>query len=412
MSVSGDLMKCFKHLEIPGIDKIGGDRPAERFYKVVSSAAYNWDRALVMSETYGAMGDLPWSEMYTVAMEQYTKGINLLIPHAVWYNDANVTFKPELSWRSPVYAEHLPEFNTFLARLNVLLQNEAAHVADVAVVYPIATLQGSHHLDGPLGYYKGGVEVPEADYVEVGELLSVTVGRDFTYLHPEVLETRCQIESSLLVLPNNIHPGRFSVLVLPGHKTIHWSTLAKIKAFYDQGGAVIATGQLPSKSAEFGRDDDVSKAVKAMFAPSESASPERPSAASFSIRRNAQGGCAIRLRALNAKTLSEALAAAQPTYDVMFEPGKTLRYIHKTGDGQDVFLFANLASQPIAGAVTIRGTHAFEAWDPHTGAIRPVQSRSVRRNREAFTEIAVELPSLKSVFLVSRLRSPGAPSGQ
>ena len=58
VSVSGDLMKCFQHLEIPGIDKIGGDRPAERFYKIVSSAAYNWDRSLVMSETYGAMGDL------------------------------------------------------------------------------------------------------------------------------------------------------------------------------------------------------------------------------------------------------------------------------------------------------------------------------------------------------------------
>jgi hypothetical protein len=28
--------------------------------------------------------------------------------------------------------------------------------------YPIATLQGSHHLDGPLGYYQGGVAVPEA----------------------------------------------------------------------------------------------------------------------------------------------------------------------------------------------------------------------------------------------------------
>lgn len=412
VSVSGDLMKCFKHLEIPGIDKIGGDRPAERFYKVVSSAAYNWDRALVMSETYGAMGDLPWSEMYTVAMEQYTKGINLLIPHAVWYNDANVTFKPELSWRSPVYAEHLPEFNTFLARLNVLLQNEAAHVADIAVLYPIATLQGSHHLDGPLGHYKGGVEVPEADYVEVGELLAVKAGRDFTYLHPEVLETRCQIENSRLVLPNRIHPGRFSVLILPGHKTIHWSTLAKIKAFYDQGGAVIATGQLPSKSAEFGRDDDVSKAVKAMFAPNESASSDGAASAAISIRRNAQGGCAIRLGALNAQTLSEALATAQPTYDVMFEPGKTLRYIHKTGDGQDVFLFANLASQPIAGAVTIRGPHAFEAWDPHTGAIRPVEGRSVRRVGAPFTEIALELSPVKSVFLVSRLKSPGAPSGQ
>ena len=30
VSVSGDLMKCFQHQEIPGVDKIGGNRPAEQ----------------------------------------------------------------------------------------------------------------------------------------------------------------------------------------------------------------------------------------------------------------------------------------------------------------------------------------------------------------------------------------------
>jgi hypothetical protein len=33
VSVSGDLMKCFQYQAIPGVDKIGGDRPAERVYK-------------------------------------------------------------------------------------------------------------------------------------------------------------------------------------------------------------------------------------------------------------------------------------------------------------------------------------------------------------------------------------------
>lgn len=396
VSVSGDLMKCFKHLEIPGIDKIGGDRPAERFYKVVSSAAYNWDRALVMSETYGAMGDLPWHTIYSVAMEQYTKGINLLIPHAVWYDDANVTFKPELSWRNPLYAEGLPEFNTYLARLNALLQNEAAHVADIAVLYPIATLQGSHHLDGPLGYYKGGVEVPEADYVEVSELLSVNIGRDFTYLHPEVLDARCQIENGRLVLPNRMHPGRFSVVILPGHKTIHWTSLEKFKAFYDRGGAVIATGQLPSKSAEFGHDDDVVRTVDAMFQPG-----ARPTHGDSLILRNAQGGCAIHLRALNAQSLAEALAASRPDCDVMFEPGKTLRYIHKLWNGRHVYFLANLRPEPIAGVVTLRGRHSLELWDPHTGNIRPMPSRSIQRAGATCTAVTLELPPIHSAFLAS-----------
>ncbi len=261
VSVSGDLMKCFKYQQVPGIDKIGGDRPAERFYKVISSAAYNWDKDLVMSETYGAMGNLSWDQIYAVAMEQYTKGINMLIPHAVWYDDSNVTFKPDLSWRNPLYADHLRQFNQYLSRLNVMLQNDAAHVADIAVLYPIATCQAGHTFDGPLGYYRGGVEIPEADYIEVGEQL-IGLGYDYTFLHPEVFEEKCRIQKDRIVLPNKIHLGRFQILILPGHKTISWSSLRKIQAFFEQGGFVIATGCLPSKSAEFGHDQDVQKPLR------------------------------------------------------------------------------------------------------------------------------------------------------
>ncbi|MGI6302197.1 MAG: hypothetical protein ACOX52_14255 [Verrucomicrobiota bacterium] len=64
----------------------------------------------MMSETYGAMGDIAWETIYGVAMEQYTKGVNLLIPHAVWYDPDAVTFKPELSWRHEGYAGGLRGF--------------------------------------------------------------------------------------------------------------------------------------------------------------------------------------------------------------------------------------------------------------------------------------------------------------
>jgi hypothetical protein len=401
VSVSGDLMKCFQYLDIPGIDKIGGNRPAERFYKIVSSAAYNWDKSLVMSETYGAMGDLGWDAIYAVAMEQYTKGINLLIPHAVWYDDRKVTFKPELSWRNPLYAERLPEFNTYLARLNVLLQNEAAHIADVAVLYPIATLQGSHHLDGPLGYYQGGVAVPEADYVAVGELLAVDLGRDYTFLHPEVLEEKCTLDGNQLVLPNRIHPGRFSVLVLPGHKTISWSSLEKVKAFYDHGGSVIATGQLPFQSAEFGHDEDVVRTVAALFGP---AVPETDEAENVVIRRNRRSGCAIHLRALTAQTLRTALDATQTVPDVVFELDQVLRYIHKCWGGRHIYFFANLNSKRATCTVTLRGRRDLEVWDPHTGKIQPVPATHGSRSGTDFTRIQLPLPYLRSLFLVSAPR--------
>jgi len=156
-SVAGDLMKVGKYISMPGIDKIGGGRPTEDFYKVVSSSANNWDKNYVMSETYGAMGNIPIESMYQVAIEQYTKGINHLIPHAVWYDDQKVTFLPELSWRNPLYNNELPKFNRFLSRLNYILSRQGRHVADIAVLYPIQTQYAGHYLDGKEGAYMGGI---------------------------------------------------------------------------------------------------------------------------------------------------------------------------------------------------------------------------------------------------------------
>jgi len=398
VSVSGDLMKCFKYQAIPGVDKIGGNRPAERIYKVISSSAYNWDMTLVMSETYGAMGNLSWADIYAVAMEQYTRGINILIPHAVWYDDKNVVFKPELSYRSPIYAEGLPEFNTYIARLNVMLQNNGRHVSDIAVLYPIATLQGSHHLDGPLGFYKGGVTIPEADYVEVGELLIAGAGRDYTFIHPEVLDDNCIVEGNELVLQNKIHAERFKVFVLPGHKTIQWSNLKKIKEFYNNGGKVIATGQLPFKSAEFGHDGDVVRTIKAMFG----SNTDQNTSNDLHIKKNSSGGMAIRLNSLNAATLRKALDAAVDVYDVECEDNKVLRYIHKIINDTEVYLFANISEAQIDTHVKLRGLMEPEAWNPHTGEIIQIEHSHEKEAGYDITMIWLTLPPIKSVFIVGK----------
>ncbi len=286
VSVSGDLMKCFKHQDIPGVDKIGGNRPAERFYKVISSAAYNWDKALVMSETYGAMGDISWDTIYHVAIEQYTKGVNQLIPHAAWYDDGKVTFKPELSWRHDKYADGLRSYNTYISRLNLMLQNDARHVADIAVLYPIATLQAGHYLDGDLGHYLGGVAIPEADYVDVGELLATQLGRDYTFLHPEVLDDKCDVEGDV--------------------------------------------------------------------------------------------------------------------YDVEFESGKALRYIHKIHDGRHIYLIAHLGKMPISTQMELRGRLRPELWNPHTGEISKPEHTHEKKGTVDVTKVTIKLLPTKSMFITAQ----------
>ena len=358
-SVAGDLMLAGKHLTMPGIDKIGGGRPTEDFYKVVSSSANNWDKTYVMSETYGAMGNIPVEKLYQIAIEQYTKGINHLIPHAVWYNDRDVTFLPELSWRNPLYNADLPAFNAFLSRLNYILARPGRHVADVAVLYPIQTQYAGHVFDGPKGYYEGGVDVEGTDYPQISHYLTDDLGIDFTYLHPEVLDDRCTVADGRLNMNNTVNHEHFSVIILPGVKAISLSNLKKIEEAWQQGVKVVFTTQYPQLAADSeDADQEVQEIVTRML--------------------NATENKAHFLPAPSAESLAEVMDACLPDRDVRFSNGThPFNYIHKVVDGHDVWFFGNIDDTSATNTIRVKtAASKLSLLDPHTGKTTALQTPS------------------------------------
>ena len=284
---AGDLIKAFKYQDIPAIDQVFQYGRASRAYKVVSSAAYNWDRPLVLTECYGGIKNMPVANLYKEAMDQFAKGINVMVPHAVWYASPKVHFPPDLTPGAATYSPELPAYNQYIGRLQRMLQ-KGRHVADIGVLYPIATLQAGSWF-GPGNPYKGCVQIPEADYMKVGEMLALKLRRDFTFVHPEVLDEKCSVKGAEIHLENKVNAEQYKVFIIPGSRTIHWSTLKKIKEFYDNGGKVIATTRLPDSSAEFGRDREVRETVAAIFGAAERkpTDPRRVTASSIW----AGGGC-------------------------------------------------------------------------------------------------------------------------
>lgn len=350
-SVSGDLMLDGKYMSMPGIDKIGLAIGTENFYKVVSSSANNWDKTYVMSETYGAMGNLPVEMMYQIAIEQYTKGINHLIPHAVWYNDNNVTFLPELSWRNPLYNAALPRFNRFLSRLNYILARPGRHVADVAVLYPIQTQYAGHYLNGPKSSRDGGVDVPGTDYTEVSRLLTDELGIDFTYIHPEVLDDRCRVANGWLEMCNETNFERFSVIILPGVKTISTSNMKKIEEAWAAGATVIFTTQQPCESADMQGDEEVQAIMAHMMDSVEGA------------------GKTIFVAKPTVETLRDALSQHTRPLDVDFQGNShPFNYIHRVVEGHDVYFFGNIDASTAENAILLRSPlKAATILDPRTG---------------------------------------------
>ena len=376
VGTSGDLMKCFKYLKVPGIDKIGGNRPAEHFYKIVSSAAYNWDHSLVMSETYGDMGNISWTTIFNIAMDQYAKGINILIPHAVWYNTERVVFRPELSLRNPLYADSLNIFNDFLTRLNTIMQNDARWTGDIAVLYPIHTMQSGHYMDGPLGHYRGGVRIPGLDYVEVGINLFDSLGYDFMFLHPEVLDEQCSVKENKLFLDNKTQYNSFSTIIVPACRTISLSNMRKIKDFADAGGSVIFTSLLPEKATNRTDDSEIKIIVNNLI-------------------KNKK---AIFIENLSVQNLGNVVDNIPSVYSARFMGKERLRNVHKILNKKDIWYFANPDSKAKTVEVELNGKRNLEVWDPHTG--KTGEKLNVI-NKNGKTIFNLKLDKSKSVFVIA-----------
>jgi len=387
----GDLIKSFKYQSMPGIDQVFAYGRAAPAYKVVSSAANNYDRPQVVTECYGGM-DLPLPNLYREAMDQFAKGINTMVPHAVWYDPATIVFRPDLSPGAPKYGPELPAYNQYIGRLQRLLQG-GRHVADIGVLYPIATLQAGSWF-GPGNPYEGCVAIPEADYMQVGEMLSTGVRRDFTFVHPEVLEERCAVDGATITLNNKVNHERWRAFIIPGSRCINVATLRRIKQFYDQGGTVIATTRLPDCAAEPGADAEVRQLVTDIFGDQKA------------CHRNAKGGKAWFIPSPQVAALKAVLTESLPDGDVVIDqdlttPGGNFSYIHKVKDGKSIYFFGNSSDAEVDTWVALRGKLAPELWNPHDGKTGPAGFEQVAGKEGPVTRVHVKLPPVHSLFLIA-----------
>ena len=402
--VSGDAIKFFEYQEIPGLDQIFQYGRGSCMYKLISSAAVNYDRHLVMTETYGATQNMPLDNLYKEVMDQAVKGINMFVPHAVWYDSQGErTMPPDLSPRDPKYGPELPKYNEYVGRIHLLLQKPGPTVADIAILYPIESLQATYHFHGPLDAYIGGVPADRDNYMRLGEFLSFQLRQDFHYLHPEILREKCKIEilagrvgSAVLTLPNEINPNSFKTLILPTMEVIGLETLRKVCDFHQAGGRVICVGELPKKAVEPGKEAEFREMMEEIFAPAAgnwngrfiNVDPTQP------------------LEQIE-EQLSRLLDT--PESKVRFSPRHSLpensptgsfTSMHRILDGRDVYFFSNSTEQSVETTVSLNGTknRRFEFWNPHDGTIREAESVRFVGGR---TTIPLKLAPVNSVFLVA-----------
>lgn len=367
VDMNADIFKYYRYTQMPLMDAIIDYGYGRDGHKLVSSAADYYDRSMVGAEIYGAIKDKVFDAdmMFQIAMETMARGANFIVPHGLWYKD-KVAIQPLISIHNKKLEGKLPEYSEYIGRMSYLLRG-GRRVADIALLYPIADLQGFFRFQSEENIRPGHWISEYTNYTKISEILSEDVYRDFTFVHPELLLTdKYEISDGRLKLLNKENFQDYDVLIMPAQKVISVRTLYKIKDFYDDGGKIIAVGQLPSVSSEFGKEKELQEIISYIFGESNG-------------KTNGNGGISIHLPELSVETLSDALRQVDKTPDLMYSvlpdlssDAGCLSYIHKVKEGRNIYFIANSSRSSIDTEISLRGKMKLELWNPYTGQIQKI----------------------------------------
>jgi hypothetical protein len=405
VDMNGDIFKFYRYTDIPLTDYILWYGRGLDGFKLIVSASELYDRPITATEIYGAFAEESFDSLMLkrAMMEMFVRGANYVIPHGMWYNPENIWLPPLISSLSEKLAPALPGYSDYVGRSCYTLQG-GRRVSDIAILYPIASLQAGFYFDAPENVLEGEWGAyPENDYLKVSDMLTKEIRRDFTFVHPEYLSSdKYTIQNNLLHLNTIESYQDYKLMILPGGKVISLKALQKIKKFFDAGGKVLATSLLPSKSAEGENDQEIVKIVSEMFGAN--------AAANAQMQTNDKGGIAIYLANPTTELLSKTISELLPTPDVIFTntPKITSKlgyfsYLHKIHKDKDIYFFANSSDNIIDTEVLLRGKLNLKRWNPNTGAVSKLQKVSyIKKNGQIYTRCTLNLQAVKSTFWISK----------
>ncbi|MCE5315664.1 MAG: glycosyl hydrolase [Armatimonadota bacterium] len=379
-----DITASLAKMHIPGVDHLGeitetpygsGNLPSQltnlQGEKLIASLGHWTGKEAVISETYGCAGwSLSIEKMKWIADWQYSLGINMLCPHAVFYSiegfrkaDAPPSQNHEPWWKQ------YRQFAEYIGRLSHVMR-EGRHIAKIALFYPLKDFWGKHAIGR-----EGEKDRVLSDSFDLCASILPRLHYDYDIL-PEQALTSAEIKDGRIVVGEE----EFEVIIAP--ISITESTAAsKLREFINAGGTWI----LPPMTR---KDPD----------------PEH-------MRRQAEmlsgDGKVIPVLAGTIDrdsvmfALDNALRdAVKPDVRITSPSGKLLtdvRYVHREIDGKHAYFIINTSDQPANSVISMETMGALEEWNLETGEVYPA-SNVERKDARLCTQR--ELPPYGSAMFV------------
>ncbi len=385
--------RCF---DIPGVDNLTV-RTGGLHHRLAASIAHQSHRARVLSETFGAAGwGTTLAQRKASADWQLAQGINLFVPHAVYYTvyGKRKRENPPSEFEQEPFWPHYGRFSEYLARLSFLL-TRGKHAARIAVLYPLRSAWAHYHV----GYQTPTGEEARVSFACYGSSDALLLARlesdlaalctllqelhfDFDFIDEAGL-AEARIEQSRLCLG----PERYELLILPSMTTCARSTWARIREFFDEGGNILSCGLLPFQTGMGEEEDQQLRREVQELTTLDPTAPDRPGGSTaramgreamrpLNVNREHGSRFARYLpwrvpdpgqRSLLMKTLLRSLV----TLDVDIDCPDLVCYQRDTADGK-LFFLVNTADEERRVTATFYALGRPEEWDPETGEVRRV----------------------------------------
>ena len=237
----GECMRCYRKMDIPGIDILLDGRELTTV-KQASSVARQNGKSRVVSELYGVTHwDCDFATYKLQGDWQAALGVTVRVPHLSYMSmrgEAKRDWPASIFYQSPWY-EEFPYVEDHFARLNTVLTRGRA-IVNIAVVHPVESMW---ICSGPDDQTAGIRKEMDRDFKNLTDwMLYGTI--DFDFLSEALMPEQCG-KSDQKSKTLRVGGMEYAAVVVPGLMTIRSTTLDILEAFCDRGGKLIFMGRIP-----------------------------------------------------------------------------------------------------------------------------------------------------------------------
>lgn len=240
--VLGDCMRCYRHMDLPGIDILADRREFATVKQAVSVSRQKGRRGTV-SELYGVTHwDCDFKTFKLQGDWQAALGITVRIPHLSHMSlqgEAKRDWPGSIFFQAPWY-EKYPYIEDYFSRLNTVLTRGTA-VVNLGVIHPIESMWMYMGPDDQTLELRREMDEDFSNMIKW--LLFGAVDFDFLSeaLLPELSSARLQASVDRFIAGKM----SYSAVLVPNMVTIRSTTLELLERFKERGGTIIFMGRIP-----------------------------------------------------------------------------------------------------------------------------------------------------------------------